>query len=96
MKNTVPLFVLFILVTVSVGAQSGLVISVSTQHTELILKVGEDGRLYQDYFGAKLTRTGDEKSLPRPVHLAYVTSGTDNLFEPAIRMTHNDGNLRSN
>jgi Zn-dependent membrane protease YugP len=24
--------------------------------------------------------------------VAYITSGTDNLFEPAIRITHNDGN----
>jgi alpha-galactosidase len=75
-----------------VSGQSDILIPITTQHSNLIFKVGNDHRLYQVYFGQKLAQTNDSKAFPRPVHLAYVTSGTDNLFEPAIRITHNDGN----
>ena len=34
----------------------------------------------------------DLKQVRDAGHPAYATFGTDNLFEPAIRMTHNDGN----
>ncbi|MBN1789127.1 MAG: alpha-galactosidase [Bacteroidales bacterium] len=75
-----------------VSGQSDILIPVSTHNTDLIFKVGNDHRLYQVYYGPKLLQTPDSKRFPRPVHLAYVTSGTDNLFEPAVRITHNDGN----
>ena len=75
-----------------VSGQSDLLIPVSTQNTDLIFKVGNDHRLYQVYYGPKLLQTPDGKTFPRPTHLAYVTSGTDNLFEPAVRITHSDGN----
>lgn len=64
-------------------------IRISTDHIDLVFTIGPDGRLYQSYFGPKLSQIPDTK---RPVHVAYATFGTDNLFEPAIRMTHNDGN----
>ena len=40
----------------------------------------------------KLNNPDDLKQLRDAGHLAYATFGTDNLFEPAFRMTHNDGN----
>jgi alpha-galactosidase len=64
-------------------------IRISTDHTNLILTVGEDSRLYQSYLGPALVNIPEYR---RPVHPAYATFGTDNLFEPAIRITHNDGN----
>jgi alpha-galactosidase len=73
-------------------AQTGLLIPVRTDHSELLFRVGEDGRLYQAYFGTPLTSVSDTALLRPTEHLAYVTSGTDNLFSPAIRITHNDGN----
>jgi alpha-galactosidase len=92
MKNIFICFVLSGFIALNAGAQSDVIIKIGTTNTELILKKGSDGRLYQVYFGERLSPGVDSKALPRSSHLAYVTSGTDNLFEPAIRMTHNDGN----
>jgi alpha-galactosidase len=70
-----------------------ILIRSGTKNTDLIYRVsGRDGRLYQAYLGAKLRNIDDLKQIRDAGHLAYATSGTDNLFEPAIRMTHNDGN----
>jgi alpha-galactosidase len=66
-------------------------IIVETQHTSLVLVVGENRKLYQNYLGRKLANTADYALLPFR-HEAYVTAGTDNLFEPAIRVIHADGN----
>jgi|APMed6443717190_1056831.scaffolds.fasta_scaffold02076_5 alpha-galactosidase len=63
-----------------------------TKNTSLVLRVsGRDGRLYQSYFGPKLD-PDNLKQTRDAGHLAYATFGTDNLFEPAVRATHNDGN----
>jgi alpha-galactosidase len=70
-----------------------IIISISTLNTNLVYKVsGRDGRLYQSYLGSRLDNISDLKQARDAEHLAYPTFGTDNLFEPAIRMTHNDGN----
>ena len=70
-----------------------VIIAAGTSNTDLVYKVnGRDGRLYQSYLGAKLVNTAVLSQLRDAGHLAYATFGTDNLFEPAIRMTHNDGN----
>ena len=71
---------------------SDILISAGTKNTDLIYRVNSrDGRLYQAYLGRKLENSGSLLQL-RPNHVAYATFGTDNLFEPAVRMTHNDGN----
>jgi len=68
-------------------------IATGTLHTDLIYKVsGRDGRLYQSYLGTKLDNIAILNQVVDAGHPAYATFGTDNLFEPAIRMTHNDGN----
>jgi len=82
-------------------------IAIETQHTALILKVAKNGLLYQSYLGTKLEAsayntiskettksfvTNDGNPLVNLRHQAYPTFGTENLFEPAIRLTHNDGN----
>jgi alpha-galactosidase len=70
-----------------------IIISVSTLNTDLVYKVnGRDRRLYQSYLGSKLDNISELRQARDAEHLAYATSGTDNLFEPAIRMIHNDGN----
>jgi alpha-galactosidase len=89
------------------NAQDGQ-IQVETQSTALILKAGKNGLLYQSYLGTKLKGNSGYNTLSKentksfvindgnPLvnlrHQAYPTYGTDNLFESAIRMTHNDGN----
>jgi alpha-galactosidase len=70
-----------------------VLIPMGTKNINLVFKVsGRDGRLYQSYLGAKLDNTEDIARLRDAGHIAYATYGTDNLFEPAIRVTHNDGN----
>ena len=70
-----------------------ILITAGTKNTDLVYRVnGRDGRLYQAYLGSKAASTDDLKQSRDTGHLAYATFGTDNLFEPAIRMTHNDGN----
>lgn len=90
-------------------AQETPMIRIETQNTALVFKVGKNLQLYQTYLGVKLINGADYEFVSKentnkfPVndgnplidlrHPAYPTFGTDNLFEPAIRMTHNDGNL---
>lgn len=70
-----------------------ILIVVETSNTNLIYRVnGRDNRLYQTYLGHKLSKTSELTEMPDSGHPAYATFGTDNLFEPAIRTTHNDGN----
>ncbi|SCY79462.1 alpha-galactosidase [Flavobacterium anhuiense] len=82
-------------------------IAIETQNTALILKVAKNGLLYQSYLGTKLEASAynalsketertfvinDGNPLLNLRHQAYPTYGTNNLFESAIRITHNDGN----
>ena len=70
-----------------------ILISAGTKNTDLIYRVNSgDGRLYQAYLGAKLMNIEDLRQSTEADHPAYATFGLDNLFEPAVRMTHNDGN----
>ncbi|UOQ64977.1 alpha-galactosidase [Hymenobacter volaticus] len=66
-------------------------IVIETSHTSLVFAVGDNKKLYQTYVGARLANQQDYKSLPNN-HEAYAPAGTDNLFEPAIRVVHPDGN----
>jgi len=66
-------------------------ILIETENTALVFSVGKNNKLYQVYLGEKLKNTADYLLLPNQ-HEAYIPSGTDNLFEPAIKMLHNDGN----
>ena len=76
-----------------VQQKTDMLIPISTRNTELVFRVnGRDGRVYQAYFGKKLDNIDNIKQMRDAGHLAYATFGTDNLFEPAIRTTHNDGN----
>ncbi|MEO5998593.1 MAG: alpha-galactosidase [Chitinophagaceae bacterium] len=65
-------------------------IPIETKNCQLVLSVGKNQKLYQSYLGKKLI--GGVKELLPGKHEAYIPSGTDNLFEPAIRITHSDGN----
>lgn len=92
MKLILTSLLLLFITSFNKAQQSDVQIVVNTKSTSLVLKVGKDQRLYQSYFGSKLTNSADLAGIPNLVHLAYSTFGTDNLFEPAIRVTHNDGN----
>lgn len=66
-------------------------IRVNTRNVDLVLRVKEDGRLYQSYLGKRLKNAADLKHLPQGVE-AYITHGMEDYFEPAIEVTHNDKN----
>jgi alpha-galactosidase len=77
-------------------------IRVSTERTDLIYKVNDrTARLYQIYLGEKLLDDSEYANLPENVyrraisgrHEAYLCSGTEDYFEPALAIEHNDGNL---
>ncbi len=107
MKKLFTLLSLLVLFAL-IQAQEIPAIQIETRNSALVLKVGKDQRLYQCYLGARMAGTDSYAPLTKqnnksfiindgnPVvnlrHLVYPTFGTDNLFEPAIRMTHNDGN----
>lgn len=80
-------------------------IDISTSKTDLILKVGDNKRLYQTYLGEKLLNKSDGDILPWHVKggsdgsvsergwEVYPGSGAEDYYEPALAMTHYDGNL---
>ncbi len=66
-------------------------IRISTAETDLIYRVGDNQRLYQCYFGAKLLHEEDIPSLPQGTE-AYLTHGMEDYFEPALDVRHADHN----
>ncbi|MGH2643057.1 MAG: glycoside hydrolase family 36 N-terminal domain-containing protein, partial [Chitinophagaceae bacterium] len=74
------------------NAQNSAQIIIQTAHTALVLKEGKDQRLYQSYFGPKLDHNADYNTIPVGNHWSYVSAGMNDLFTPAIRMVHADGN----
>ncbi|MDM8145675.1 alpha-galactosidase [Bacteroides eggerthii] len=84
-------------------AEEKKVFRISTDKTDLVLQVGDNGRLYQTYFGEKLLNEVDYQNLTWDVHAGsdgsisqrgwevYSGSGNEDYFEPAIAITHNDG-----
>lgn len=102
------LLLLLAIVYCSGQAQENPLICIETKSAALVLKVGKNKKLYQTYFGSKLSNNQEYEFISKentkkfvindgnPLidlrHSAYPTFGTNNLFEPAIRMTHNDGN----
>ena len=93
-----------LLSALQVGAVDKKVFRISTDQTDLILQVGDNGRLYQTYLGKKLLNEGDIQNFSWDIHAGsdgsvsqrgwevYSGSGNEDYFEPAIAVTHNDGN----
>lgn len=80
----------------------GKVVRISTDETDLILQVGDNGRLYQKYLGPKLTDASEAGSAEWAQHggsaqgggwEVYSTNGNEDYFEPALSITHADGNM---
>lgn len=67
------------------------VIKISTEEVDLIVRVGDNGRLYQSYLGRKLSHATDIAHLPLGKE-AYLAHGMEDYFDPAIHVVHNDGN----
>lgn len=92
-----------LLAAMQVNAVEKKVFRISTEQTDLILQVGDNGRLYQTYLGEKLLNDADIQNFAWDVHAGsdgsisqrgwevYSGSGNEDYFEPAIAITHNDG-----
>lgn len=77
---------------------------IETRTTVLCLQTSEEGQLLSTYFGKKLLHAEEYPTIQslnkfKPGNddlfnqkFAYVSSGTTNLLEPALTLTHSDGN----
>lgn len=99
------LLVVGISMLVGMAANAKNMISIHTDNVQLVLEVKSNGRLYQAYLGEKLSE-GTPLSLlfmPRANQTspmwagseAYPIMGTEDYFEPALQLTHNNGNPTS-
>ena len=89
------------------NAQEKKNIRISTDNTDLILQVAPNGRLYQTYLGDKLlneqdinhfsyaVKGGSDGSVSTRGWEVYPGSGAEDYFEPAVAITHHDGNPSS-
>lgn len=86
------------------ASSDGTVIRISTDATDLVLKVGNGGRLYQTYLGARLNSDAEAASIGWDEYAfldgmdvkqggeAYATAGSEDFYQPALGIIHNDGN----
>lgn len=98
-----PVFSIIILFFLSATALAQTVtIPVETQHNALVLQAGANKDLHIIYFGKKLADPGEYSQVPGVyrqtqdysgiLNSPYTPSGSRSLFEPAITVTHADGN----
>lgn len=83
-------------------SRAQVIIPVITEHNAMLLQAGKDGDLKTIYFGRKLADEAEYKKIAGVSHSsgdytgvlnsAYTPSGSRNLAEPAISVTHADGN----
>ena len=103
MKKLLLLFV-GTLLSISIGAADKQSIRINTDNIDLILQVSPKNRLYQVYLGEKLNSTADFDHFNWNIYAgsdgaygirgreAYPGSGGEDMFEPALAITHADGN----
>ncbi|MGL5272125.1 MAG: alpha-galactosidase [Phocaeicola sp.] len=103
MKKLLLSFI-FLLGLLHLNAQEKRVIRISTNNIDLLLQVGDNGRLYQTYLGKKLQHEADlnnfswdvypgsDASISQRGWEVYSGSGNEDYFEPAVAILHNDGN----
>lgn len=102
MRKICIIMAALLITATAVAAQK--TIRVCTDNTDLILQVNNNGRLYMVYLGDKLINasdvdrfdwtmdTGSDASVSPRGHEAYMCSGGEDFFEPALGVTHADGN----
>jgi alpha-galactosidase len=79
-----------------------IIIPVESSHNAVVLQVDAKGQLCAIYFGARLSNTAEYQQVPAAyrqtedysevTNAAYTAAGTKSLAEPAIAVTHADGN----
>ena len=102
MKRTLSFFILSLFHFFILSAQT---ISITTDHTQLVLRVNDGGRLCQTYLGERLSEQTDLSQLSMPWAglssscikglEAYPVMGTEDYYEPTFEIRHADGNPTS-
>ena len=80
-------------------------ISITTNNTQLVLQVKDNGRVYQTYLGSRLSAETNLDDLCMPYvnpssssikgFEVYPVMGTEDYYEPAFEVRHTDGNPTS-
>ena len=84
-------FIALCLACLSAAAQNTQFV-IQTKNISLVLTKGTNGRIYQSYLGKRLLNPADNANLAGTKHEAYITGGMEDLHQPAISVTHTDGN----
>ena len=102
MTKRTLLFSYFLILLSSLSAQT---ISITTDHTQLVLQVNSQKRLCQTYLGERLSGQTDLSGLSMPQAglssscirglEAYPVMGTEDYYEPTFEIRHADGNPTS-
>ncbi|RYY23940.1 MAG: alpha-galactosidase [Chitinophagaceae bacterium] len=92
----------FLLVGITSIAQKVITIPIQTKDHATVLQTDKDNRLGIVYFGKKISDAAEYTSVANEYfigdnnsavpNMAYTPAGTWNLLEPAIQVTHGDGN----
>ncbi|MBK7608892.1 MAG: alpha-galactosidase [Saprospiraceae bacterium] len=98
-------YIVFLTLIVFVGtafSQAPILISIETKDNALILATDLSNRLLTTYFGKRLHQPGDYSLIVSQTRMndgnagvynnAYSSSGSTNLVEPALQVTHADDN----
>ncbi len=91
MKRYLSILLLILAGFFNAAAQTEALINIETKNSTLLLTVANQ-KVYQSYLGQKLNSPEDIKLLRSTRREAYIGAGMQDLFEPAIRMIHSDGN----
>ncbi|SMD14453.1 alpha-galactosidase [Pedobacter nyackensis] len=92
MTKYIACFLLFLSLSTHSFAQQDKQIIIETNNTALVFTISGAKKLYQSYLGKKLSNPSDMQLLKSTRREAYIGAGMTDLFEPAIRMVHGDGN----
>jgi alpha-galactosidase len=86
-------------------AQNGVTIPIETRENALVIQTDKDNHPGIIYFGKKLGKTSDYALIPSQsrqrdgnagiYNSAYTPAGSWNVSEPALQITHSDGNPSS-
>ncbi len=91
MRTSLVILLFFVFSYQSV-AQSDALIAIQTKNNELVYTIDKNQKVLQLYLGEKLKSNLELTNGRNPRHEMYIPFGTSDLFESAIRTTHNDGN----
>ena len=91
-----------LLLSTSLVAQNVVTIPVTTKNNAMVLQTDKDSRLWITYFGKSITDSSEYASAAKQYYRdegnsglynsAYTPAGTWSLSEPALQVTHADGN----